>query len=92
MLEYASFFLSYIIYVFRENIIILFIVIFYSSLLFGNMYEYFVFNGQSDITDSDRTKLFLVLSAAGGAGISFFPINIDSNSNFLTCFYYWTDP
>ena len=38
------------------------------SLLFGNMYEYFVFQGQAIITDSERTKLFVVLSAAGLAG------------------------
>ncbi|CAG5127832.1 unnamed protein product [Candidula unifasciata] len=38
------------------------------SLLFGNLYCYFVFKGQSTITDTERTNLFLALSAAGLAG------------------------
>ncbi|RUS80840.1 hypothetical protein EGW08_011395, partial [Elysia chlorotica] len=38
------------------------------SMLFGNMYSYFVFQGQSEISDSSRTKLFIALSAAGLLG------------------------
>ena len=33
------------------------------------MYEYFVFQGQTDITDHQRTQLFLALSAAGLLGV-----------------------
>ncbi|KAK6187596.1 hypothetical protein SNE40_005589 [Patella caerulea] len=39
------------------------------SLLFGNMYSYFVFKGKSHISSSDRTDLFIGLSAAALAGI-----------------------
>lgn len=38
------------------------------SLLIGNLYSYFIFQGKTDITDSERTKLFIALSAAGLAG------------------------
>ncbi|CAL1528818.1 unnamed protein product, partial [Lymnaea stagnalis] len=38
------------------------------SLLFGNLYSYFIFQGQTVITDVERTKLFIALSAAGFAG------------------------
>uniref|UniRef100_A0A2C9KYX4 UNC93-like protein MFSD11 n=1 Tax=Biomphalaria glabrata TaxID=6526 RepID=A0A2C9KYX4_BIOGL len=38
------------------------------SLLFGNLYSYFVFQGKTEITDSERFKLFAALSAAGLAG------------------------
>ncbi|BFZ02855.1 hypothetical protein BsWGS_05894 [Bradybaena similaris] len=38
------------------------------SLLFGNLYSYFVFQGKQIITESERSKLFYVLSAAGLAG------------------------
>ncbi|KAK7113337.1 UNC93-like protein MFSD11 isoform X2 [Littorina saxatilis] len=40
-----------------------------SSLLFGNMYSYFVFRGEDTISDSSRTHLFIGLSGAGLLGI-----------------------
>lgn len=39
------------------------------SLLFGNMYEYLVFQGATDISDAKRTQLFIALSAAGLLGV-----------------------
>lgn len=39
------------------------------SLLFGNMYSYFVLKGSSDITAEERTKLYTALSGAAAAGI-----------------------
>ncbi|XP_005100171.2 UNC93-like protein MFSD11 [Aplysia californica] len=38
------------------------------SLLFGNMYSYFVFQGATVISSEQRTKLFIALSAAGLLG------------------------
>jgi len=38
------------------------------SLLWGNLYEYFVFQGKTEISDAQRTSLFIALSAAGLAG------------------------
>ena len=39
-----------------------------SSLLFGNAYSYFVLKGADNITDSQRTKLFIGLSGAAALG------------------------
>ncbi|GFO25557.1 unc93-like protein mfsd11 [Plakobranchus ocellatus] len=46
----------------------IFWALFQCSLLFGNMYSYFVFKGEDVIEPEARTKLFIVLSAAGLAG------------------------
>ncbi|KAL3875933.1 hypothetical protein ACJMK2_033837 [Sinanodonta woodiana] len=39
------------------------------SLLFGNMYSYFVLKGTTDITSDDRTKLYAGLSGAALLGV-----------------------
>ncbi|XP_059141605.1 UNC93-like protein MFSD11 isoform X2 [Physella acuta] len=38
------------------------------SLLIGNLYSYFVFQGKSEISESERTKLFAALTGAGLLG------------------------
>ncbi|XP_071106126.1 UNC93-like protein MFSD11 [Haliotis cracherodii] len=39
------------------------------SLLFGNMYSYFVFKSKSEVTDIERTDLFIGLSSAALLGV-----------------------
>lgn len=39
------------------------------SLLFGNMYSYFVFKSKSEVTDIERTELFIGLSSAALLGV-----------------------
>ncbi|XP_062586951.1 UNC93-like protein MFSD11 [Saccostrea cucullata] len=55
------------------------------SLLFGNMYSYFVLKGSTNITDSERTKLFIGLSGAALLGVLCFlilrkPISTDTEN------------
>lgn len=44
-----------------------FILLFF-SLLFGNIYSYFVLKGSANITSGERTKLYTALSGAAVAG------------------------
>ncbi|KAL8565105.1 hypothetical protein ACOMHN_005308 [Nucella lapillus] len=47
----------------------IFWALFQSSLLFGNMYSYFMFRGEDTISDSSRMHLFIGLSGAGLLGV-----------------------
>lgn len=55
------------------------------SLLFGNIYSYFVLKGSTDITDDERTKLFIGLSGAALLGVLCFlflrkPVSTDTEN------------
>lgn len=55
------------------------------SLLFGNIYSYFVLKGSTDITDAERTKLFIGLSGAALLGVLCFlllrkPVSTDTEN------------
>jgi len=41
----------------------------FASLLFGNLIVYFLFAGETYITAESRTTLFIILTAAGIAGL-----------------------
>jgi len=49
--------------------VVKFVLLFCVSLLFGNLIVYYLFAGETYITAQTRTVLFIILTAAGIAGV-----------------------